>query len=171
MELHQDDIYATGPDDALAAFAKEICEHITLKVSPFLRAGSKYQHLKAGRLREAEDLYLTGNVKYADEIIKILGLQGAKAATTPIATKLLPEDLYDMCDDAEIKLFGHCVGIARFMINYVTEAVFAVHVLSKRLSGPTKNDMLRLKRLGGCLLGVRDFGLFMPMAGAIDILD
>ena len=95
----------------------------------------------------------------------------AKPAPTPITTKLLPEELEEMCSSEEVAQYRHCVGIARFMVNYVTEAVFAVHVLSKRLSGPTKNDMLRLKRLGGCLLGVRDFGLFMTMAGAIDILD
>ena len=61
-----------------------------------------------------------------------------------------------MCDDAEVKLYRHCVGIARFMVNYVTETIFAVHVLSKRLSAPTKNDMKRLKHLGRYLLGVKD---------------
>ena len=56
LELHQDDIYATAPESALSDFAKESCKHIILKVSPLLRAGSKYQHLKAGRLQEVDGL-------------------------------------------------------------------------------------------------------------------
>ena len=116
-------------------------------------------------------MYLTGNVRDADEIIKALGLGGAKAAPTPIVTKLLPEDAEDMCDEEEIKLYRHCVGIARFMVNYVTEAVFAVHVLSKRLSSPTKSDFKRLKHLGRYLIGVKDPALFFPVSGGTDVLD
>ena len=117
-----------------------------MKVSPLLKDGAKYQHLKAGRLREGSGMYLTGNAKFADEIIRAFwGLGGAKQAPTPIVTKLLPEDAEELLvlGDEEIKLYRHCVGIARYILNYVTEAVFAVHVLSKRLSSPTKNDFKR----------------------------
>ena len=54
------------------------------------------------------------------------------------------------------------------MVHYVTEAILAVHVLSKRLSQPTKNDMVRLKRLARYLIGVRDYALFFPVAGEVD---
>ena len=44
-------------------------------------------------------------------------------------------------------------------------------MLTKRLSNPTQNDSLRLKRLGRYLLGVRDMGLFLPMRGDAEILE
>ncbi len=50
---------------------------------------TKYHHLKAGRLREIDGTYLTGNAKYADKIIKALGLVGAKQVPTPIACNTL----------------------------------------------------------------------------------
>ena len=83
----------------------------------------------------------------------------------------MPEDFDDLCTDEEAAQYRHCVGVARFMIHYVTEAIFAVHVLSKRFSQPTKNDMLGLKRLGRYLLGVRDYALFFPKAGEVDFLE
>ena len=44
--------------------------------------GAKYQHLKAGRVRTSEGMYLTGNAKYADAIIESLGLAKAKSVGT-----------------------------------------------------------------------------------------
>ena len=168
LELHQDDIYATGGELGLNEFVEGITKRVSMKVSKLMYHGAKYQHLKAGRVRTSEGMYLTGNAKYADAIIESLGLAKAKSVPTPIATKLLPEDFDDLCTDEEAAQYRHCVGVARFMIHYVTEAIFAVHVLSKRLSQPTKNDMLRLKRLGRYLLGVRDYALFFPKVGEVD---
>ncbi|CAK0822283.1 unnamed protein product [Prorocentrum cordatum] len=143
LELHQDDIYATADDIKLQAFTTELSS----KVSKLLKVGAKYQHLKGGRVRVEGGMFQTGNRKYADKIIELLNL------------------------GKETSLYRQCVGIARYMVNYVTEVTFAVHVLSKRLATPTDNDMKRLKHLGRYLLGVRDYALFFPRAGEADILE
>jgi hypothetical protein len=57
------------------------------------------------------------------------------------------------------------------MVNYVTEAVFAVHILSKRLASTTKADMKRLKHFGRYLIGVKDMALYFPKAGDIETLE
>ena len=98
-----------------------------LKVSKLLVVGTKYQHLKAGRIRTADGMYLTGSAKYAEAIIASLGLEKAKSAPMPIATKLLPEDFEHPCADEEAAQYRHCVGVASFMVHSVTEAIFAVH--------------------------------------------
>ena len=105
LELHQDDIYATGPKEGLENFVEEITKRLAMKVSKPLGIGSRYAHLKAGRVRTKDGMYLVGNRKYADEIVKSLGLEGAKPAATPITTKLLPEDLEEMCSSEEVALY------------------------------------------------------------------
>ena len=137
LELHQDDIYVTGPEEGLKIFVEQITKRVTMKVSTLLGVGTRYAHLKAGRVRTEDGIYLMGSTKYADEIVKSLGLEQAEPVATPITTKLLPEDFDSLCSSEEVAVYRRCVGIARFMINYVTEAIFAVHVLSKRLSNPT----------------------------------
>eukprot|EP00959_Pyramimonas_sp_CCMP1952_P409770 8587912-Pyramimonas_sp.AAC.1 len=94
-------------------------------------------------------MFLTGNKKYADKIVELLNLGKAKSSPTPIVTKLLGEVNEHPLSAEETKLYRQCVDIARYMVNYVTEVAFAVHVLlSKRLAAPTINDMKRLKHLG-----------------------
>eukprot|EP00959_Pyramimonas_sp_CCMP1952_P028419 595862-Pyramimonas_sp.AAC.1 len=80
--------------------------------------------------------------------MELLNLGKAKSSPTPVVTKLLEEDNEYPLNAEETKLYRQCVGIARYMVNYVTEVTFAVHVLSKRLAAPTINDMKRLEHLG-----------------------
>ncbi|CAK0871316.1 unnamed protein product, partial [Prorocentrum cordatum] len=171
LELHQDDIYATAGDVELQSFMTELASKVKIKVSKLLKVGDKYNHLKGGRVRVHDGMFLTGNRKYADKIVELLNLGRAKSSPTPIVTKLLEDDLKEPLDADDATLYRQCVGIARYMINYITEATFAVHVLSKRMSKPTVNDMKRLKHLGRYLLGVRDYGLFFPKEGGVDILE
>ncbi|CAK0836500.1 unnamed protein product, partial [Prorocentrum cordatum] len=139
LELHQDDIYATAGDSKLQAFATELSSQVKIKVSKLLKVGAKYQHLKGGRVRVEDGMFLTGNRKYADKIVELLNLGKAKGSPTPIVTKLLQEDFEHPLNAEETSLYRQRVGIARYMVNYVTEVTFAVHVLSKRLATPTDN--------------------------------
>ena len=52
-------------------------------------------------------------------------------------------------DQVVSPLCWHCA------VNDLTKAVFAVHILSKRLSKPAKNDTMLLKRFGRYLMGSR----------------
>ncbi|CAK0831086.1 unnamed protein product, partial [Prorocentrum cordatum] len=171
LELHLDDIYATADDSKLQAFTTELSSKVKIKVSKLLKVGAKCQHLKGGRVRVEDGMFSTGNRKYADKIIELLHLGKAKSSPTPIVTKLLQEDFEHPLIAEETSLYRQCVGIARYMVNYVTEVTFAVHVLSKRLATPTDYDMKMLKHLGRHLLGVRDYALFFPRAGEADILE
>ncbi|CAK0818910.1 unnamed protein product [Prorocentrum cordatum] len=139
LELHQDDIYATADDIKLQAFTTELSSKVKIKVSKLLKV--------------EDGMFLTGNRKYADQIIELLNLGKAKSSSTPIVTKLLQEDSEHPLNAEETSLYRQCVGIARYMVNYVTEVAFAVHVLSKRLAAPTDNDTKRRKHLGRYLLG------------------
>ncbi|CAK0814682.1 unnamed protein product, partial [Prorocentrum cordatum] len=171
LELHQDGIYATADDIKLQAFTTELGSEVKITVSKLLKVGAKYQHLKGGRVRVEGGMFLMGNKKYADKIIELLNLGKAKSSPTPIVAKLLKEDSGHPLNAEETSVYRQCVGIARYMVNQVTEVTFAVHVLSKRLAAPTDNDMKRLKHLGRYLLGVRDYALFFPRAGEVDILE
>eukprot|EP00959_Pyramimonas_sp_CCMP1952_P460375 9479746-Pyramimonas_sp.AAC.1 len=92
LELHQDDIYATADDSNLQAFTTELSRKVKIKVSKLLKVGAKYQHLKGGRVRVEDGMFLTGNRKYAYKIVELLNLGKAKSSPTPIVTKLLQED-------------------------------------------------------------------------------
>ena len=74
-----------------------------------------------------------------------------------------------MADEEEIATYGHCVGVARFMVTYVSEVTYAVHVLSKRLTKTTKADMGRLKHFGRYLVGVSEFAIFLPRSSKQDM--
>jgi hypothetical protein len=171
VEVHQDDFYATAPGTMLSRFAEEILTHMKLKISPLLQIGMRYSHLKCGRSRLQDGMYISGNVKYTVAILESLKMETCKSAVSPIVTQLLNEDKEDMCESEEATLFRHCVGVARFLVNSRPDLIFVVHILSKRLSAPCKADIGRLRHLARYLQGTRDLAIWFPVAGDYNIME
>ena len=153
------------------ACATALCGKVKLMVGKLLKDGAKYERLKGGVVRVDDGVCLAGDMKCADEFIRLLRLSEAKGSSTPVVTKLFPGDEEQPFDEEDINLCRQRVGIARYTVNYVTEAAFAVHVLSKRLSKPAISDVKRLKQFGRYLRGVRDYAPFFPRAGEIHVLE
>ena len=104
MELHQDDFYMTGPAQELVKLKEEMKQDVMLKCSPLLFAGSRWSHLKTLRARTSKGLFIRANARYAEEVIKSLGLQKAKAVPTPMVSDTIE-------GDATEKLVGdHCIS-------------------------------------------------------------
>ena len=103
------------------------------------QGGQCYSHFRNFRWLRPEGTYIQANTKYVDDIIESLVLEDAKAAPTPIATMRLPSDKEHVIEDREmIKIYRHCVSVARFMRNYFPVTNYAVKELSHGLSSPTK---------------------------------
>lgn len=172
LELHQDDWHGTGPDESLDWFAEEIRKAVTVKVSEKLGVGAKYQHLKCGRYRVEGGTFITGNNKYAKEIIRCLGLEKANPKDTPIVnSSTVKDEATPKLDEERKKKYGHCVGVARFMVNQRSGCMYATRELSKKLKDPNEADWQRLLRLGRYLVGTLDYAIWLPEDEDMEWLD
>ena len=79
---------------------------------------------------------LTGNRKYIDAILRALNLEKSKPAQVPITTKLAVEDNEEPLNTEDHTLYRSCVGTARYLVAYVPEAIFAVHVCQRGWRSP-----------------------------------
>ena len=165
-EIHQDDVHAAGPDDGLRRMMDLIGSRLMMKWSDLIGPGQRYSFLKNNRLVLPEGVFIYPNPRYANDIIKTLGMQNAKSAPTPIIKLRQSSDGDDpIKDDERIWIYRHCVSVARFLRNYKPEVNFAVKELSHGLQAPTEEDYKRLKHFARFLIGSRDFGIFFPAAG------
>ena len=165
LELHQDDIHGAGPPRDLLKFQQDLSEKIRMKWSPLLVNGMRYSHLKNYRVISPEGTMILPNPKYSQDIIQSLGLEGAKPAPTPIINTRSPEDTQYPLQESEVKLYRHCVSVARFLRNYLPASNYAVKELSHGLAHPNEADMARLRRFAKWLKGEPGLGIWFPVEG------
>ena len=91
-------------------------------------------------------MWVMPSPKYTIKILVILELQDCKPVDTPIVDLPMIEDEEFPCDPEEASKFRQCIGIGRFIRNFLPMINFAIKVLSTRLQKPTLADMIRLKR-------------------------
>ena len=82
-----DDIHVTATEEEYTKLIAKIKEHLAVVASPPLVAGSKYQHLKRTRLKQAEGVFVGAEQKDIKNILAALDVMDCKIASSPSLTK------------------------------------------------------------------------------------
>ena len=129
-------------------------------------ARSTHSFLKNSHLVLDDGTLIYPNPRYANDIVRTLGMQEAKPVPTPIVKLRHETDAERPVEDPEqIKLYRHCVSVTLFLCNYKPEVNFAVKELSRGLQTPSEEDFKRLKHFARFLIDSSDFGVWFPAAG------
>ena len=84
VEVHMDDIFATGPYKALVGFEKELRGRIKMKSQIHMqKPGEKFTRLKRTREIHEDGIFLTPRSKYITDLLSMLGLSECNEAPTP----------------------------------------------------------------------------------------
>ena len=169
MEVHMDDFYATGPKAALLELEKKLHEKIKMKSQIHENSvGEKWTHLK--RTREVMDggIFLTPRGKYISDLLKMLGLEECNPAPTPYLCSEVKEG--NKLSGESLRIYRAGVGIALYLSYDRTDVQFAVRELTKDMKEPTDGSLHKLHRLARYLQGTKDYGVWLPKDGEVEIL-
>ena len=169
MEVHMDDFYATGHKAALQELEKKLREKIKMKSQIHANSvGEKWTHLK--RTREIMDggIFLTPRGKYISDLLKMLGLEECNPAPTPYLCSEVKEG--NKLSGESLRIYRAGVGIALYLSYDRTDVQFAVQELTKDMKEPTDGSLRKLHRLARYLQGTKDYGVWLPKDGEIEIL-
>ena len=157
IEVHMDDIYATGPMKALKDLEMQLHDRIKMKsqIHPMV-PGEKFTHLKRTRHILEDGIFLTPRAKYINDLLHMLGLEDCKEGKK-------------LCG-ASVKLFRAGVGVALYLSYDRTDIQFAVREMSRDMKEPYDGSMAKLHRLARYLQGTKDYGVWLPKEGEIDKL-
>jgi len=100
-----------------------------------------------------EGIEYEADPRHAEIIIKELGLSGGKTVSTPGCKKTKIEDEGEPMNAEESTKFRALVARANYLAQDRCDIQFAVKELTRRMSSPTTDDLVDLKRLGRYLLG------------------
>ena len=163
VEIHQDDIHATGPDEGLHRLQEAVTSRIAMKWSKLLGVGDRYSFLKNYRIIFDTGTFIQPNKKYVVDILKTLKMVDCAGSPTPIIkTRTLEDENDPLTDEGEIWNYRHAVSVARYLRNYRPDLNFAVKELSHGLKSPTREDYNRLKRLARYLQHSDGVGVWFP---------
>ena len=116
LELHMDDIHVAARSESdYEVLISKIREHLAIVASPPLVAGSKYQHLKRTRLKQADGTFVGADQKHIKNILAALDMMDCKIATSPSLTKE-PEDGEEL-DWYWTKIYRSCVGSLLYILD------------------------------------------------------
>ena len=82
LDAHVDDLHVAGGTQELVWLFKELHRHLMMQVGEPIRTGN-YDLLRAKHSKTSGGTLIAPNVKYIDEAIADLGLQGATPNNTP----------------------------------------------------------------------------------------
>eukprot|EP00971_Amphidinium_carterae_P021743 428837-Amphidinium_carterae.1 len=162
-EVHRDDIHAAGTPQGLHYLRECVSKSVAMKWSEVMQPGEKevkYQFLKNFFVLVPGGSFIQPHPKYAEDILKSLGMTDCAPQPTPITSQRLPEDADDPLGPEEAKVYRHCVSVCRFLRNYRPDLDFAVKELRHALQSPSAADMRRLKRLARYLKHSEYFGVW-----------
>ncbi|CAE8694497.1 unnamed protein product, partial [Polarella glacialis] len=110
------------------------------------------------RIRTAEGMYISGNTKHVENLIKLLDLVDCKVKPTPMVKRSAGIELAEPS-----KLYRRCVGILLFFNLDRGDIQYCVKELSQSMSAPTELAFAKLKHLVRYLSGSRDYSYFFPV--------
>ena len=169
VEVHMDDIYATGPYKALIKFEKELHGRIKMKSQIHMqKPGEKFTHLKRTRETHEDGIFLTPRSKYITDLLNMLGLSECNEAPTPYMHTEVKDG--KKLTGEQVKLFRAGVGLALYLSYDRTDIQFAVREMTKDMKEPCDGSMIKLHRLARYLQGTREFGVWLPRSGEMDKL-
>ena len=154
--IYVDDILVTAQNDDDFAKIEEILED-NFEVTK-LGIANFYLGIKIER--EEDNFYSISQEKYIDKIIMKSGLQDAKTSRIPMDIGYINIDR-NKCTFLESNdIYRQLIGCLLFLcVNTRPDIAAVVSILSQRVSNPTKEDWVELKRLIRYLKGTKHFKL------------
>ena len=144
---------------------------IMLKCSDLLQPGSRWSHLKTTRMKTAEGIFIRANDRYAEEIIRCLGLKDSKPAPTPMTNDCVEGDAMTPLSVEQTRMYRHVVGVLRFLVLFRYDLSFPCKILSEGLQKPTEGHWAMAKRLGRYLKGTVEMGMWFPAGGEMETIE
>ena len=139
-------LISTAPDRDLT----NLSQKIRFKIWTVYEVGTRYEHLKCGRVLHNNKSEITPKPKFLRVVLHSMGLPNSKPALTPSvagSVKHKPDDDVDLdmqeCRDSTVDLLGSLqyLSIDRCDVH------FGTHACGKDMKQPTKASWTRLKRL------------------------
>eukprot|EP00971_Amphidinium_carterae_P304278 6046717-Amphidinium_carterae.1 len=157
-----DDLHGACPDAELEGFLQTLGREVQIKCEGFNKVGTEYFHLKRPRRQMGEGTWVGANPKYIADLLKRLGLEGAKAAPTPATGDQDPAEENPDLDLEDVKLYRSCVGLLIYVALDRDDIQFEVSRLARKLKSPGLHDLRLLKRVGRYLKGTQKYQTLLP---------
>ena len=157
--VHGDDFTVLGEASQLDWFRSTISERFEVKfrgrLGPNINDTTSVRHLNRINEWTPEGIRIEADQRHAEIIIDQLGLaESAKIVVTPGETVKVKEEMEEeTLESDDSTLYRACVARANFLSQDRSDIQYATKELSRKMSNPNHQDMIRLKRLGRYLKG------------------
>eukprot|EP00971_Amphidinium_carterae_P037490 737254-Amphidinium_carterae.1 len=161
LELHMDDVHGVCAErSSCHKLVEELASQIMIKLEGPFGPGDSFTHLKRTREIFEDKIIIRPSPRYADEVIRELGLDQGKAVTTPRA-EMAPKQLRDLralppLSQAQVKQHRAMVGKLLYLSLDRHDICYAVKELTKCLKQPDHVSWSHLKRVARYLLATRN---------------
>ena len=157
--FHGDDFLAEGHDstlDKLDVVLGEFELKIAKRCGPTGVSSTEFLRRKLGW--SAEGFYYVPNPKYADNLIELLGLKGAKEAATPCSkdTGRNHPDALELLPPDEKNIFLSGSGTLQYLTLDRPDLMYATKEIRSKTTAPDVLAMLMLKRAARYLIGLKN---------------
>ena len=161
MLVHVDDMLASGSRSRLDALFGALKREYTLKHETTCDKPGAVMSMLGRRIERVDAGFrLSGDTKLAYKLVRSLGLEGARAVTTPMVPKpagdqeeLLGEEIRDVLSEAEHHKYRQHVGVISYMASEREDLLYAAKALARHVADPTAEDAEEVKRVGRYVAG------------------
>ena len=174
LEVHMDDIHATGPDEHLYSALEDLKSDVMLKVEGPFGPGDEYTHLQRRRTRTPDGgMLIRCGEKHIPNLLRVLSLENAKEKSTPSIKEDIdqadPEPKYLSPDEASVFRSGG--GIVLYIAFDRPDIQFAVKCIAQHMAKPTEFAMKMLKHLARYLKGTQQYGVYLAPGGDLSEIE
>ena len=166
-----DDLLVTGPKIEVEKFYSALSQHLMVKRNPDLTIGSKQTLLGRDIQRVAKGFVISNNQFLIESLLETVGLEKCKPSPLPGSStnpKILEEE--PITDSNDVKSYRRAVGKLLYLAGVRADLMFCVKELSRGMSGPTKEDWVRLRRCCRYVAGTRNWKEHMYPDPLVDSL-
>ena len=161
VELHHDDSHITADPNQLIWFRDNTNLNLMIKASVPIGIGHRYAHLKRQRLRMEKGTFIRMPEKHVEKMKKELGMEGCRAAATPV----MHEDAVDDTDELDYKQkkkYSTVNGIVQFITRFRPDAHYTIKEIGRNAHKPTEAPMKKVRRCVRYLSGTPEVGMRFP---------
>ena len=149
LNSHVDDMQILGVKGAPMALANKLKDKgLKVKIDGPVDVNGGISHfLKRKFESDEEGLTVTQDVKYAERLVGLLGLEKANEKKTPMPQQIPEPGLGERLSAEMHALYRQCIGVLLCMSSERPDLQYGVKVLSSRCSEPTETDFGLLRHL------------------------
>lgn len=168
VEIHMDDVHATGEEYMLRELMEQMSKEFIVKWQLHAVREASYEHLRRQRLRTPHGMLITMGAHHVEHLAKLFGYDvnvKGKMTPLPVTTNIALEG--EELSKEEWSIYRRGVGILLYAAADRPDCQYAVQLLSQRLASPTSAAMKALRHLARYVVTTRDRGIFFPVQGDV----